>query len=81
LTTEKQQLIKSKIDEVMSYGLDKKPNLICSNIIKSEEIDPESGIKSIKENPCGHEWQKEEVGYDQSNFFATSSLQHQEKKL
>ena len=68
LSTEKYKLIKAKLEEVMTYGLDKNETLTCSAIITETVKDEVTGIESVKEHVCGHEWKKQEVGYDHSSF-------------
>ena len=69
LTSDKQALIKNKLDEIMSYGLEKKPKLTCSAVISETVENLETKESKIVESICGNEWEKREVGYDQSNFF------------
>lgn len=80
LTSDKNSLIKEKIDEIMTYGLNKKPSLTCTSVISESIVDPETNESKTVEHVCGHVWQKEEVGYDQSNFFVSSLVSRKEKK-
>ena len=67
-------MIKGKLEEIMLYGLEKKPTLTCSAVISESLENSETKEVKIIESVCGHEWIKEEVGYDQSNFFVGSFL-------